>query len=302
MQLNKNSPINTPNLHKLAISLKNENFTDKLLAYSGYFIGRPYNTEIGTNLIIWDKNRDKNELINLESFDCFSYIEMVIALAEIKEANVQPNAGLLKFEEQLADTLAKDMFSSNQISYVNRNHFMDEWLKNNSKYFTIENVFVNLPYAKVKTATINKAGLLETQITKYAKDNLPDNLPESERLKFTEKYSNSIKSIKPFKSDISYISFSDFLEHKQELTKQLAGKVYIITITMDNPKLLELTKTEHNIEHVGFVFAKNDKLYFRHATPVAPKEVVEVSLEEYAIAKKESKIFSGFTLFSIEQR
>lgn len=118
---------------------------------------------------------------------------------------------------------------------------MDEWLKNNSKYFTMENVFTKLTYAKVKTAMINKAGLLETQLNNYIKDNIS----KDECFSFGKKY-NQIKSIKPFKSDISYISFSDFLEHEQELTKQLTGKIYIITVTMDNPKLLELTKSEHN--------------------------------------------------------
>lgn len=121
-QTNKISPINMQNLHKLAISLKDESFTNKILAYSDYFIGKPYDTELGTNLIIWDKNRDKNELINLETFDCFSYIEMVIALAEIKELN----ADYVKFKEQLAEALAKIMFPSDDISYVNRSHFMDE--------------------------------------------------------------------------------------------------------------------------------------------------------------------------------
>ncbi|WP_341791793.1 hypothetical protein [Rickettsia endosymbiont of Gonocerus acuteangulatus] len=33
-QTNKISPINMQNLHKLAISLKDENFSNKLLAYS----------------------------------------------------------------------------------------------------------------------------------------------------------------------------------------------------------------------------------------------------------------------------
>lgn len=293
MQSNEISSVNITNLHKLAISKKNENFANKILAYSHYFMGKPYNTELGTNLIIWDKNRDKNELINIESFDCFSYIEIVIALVEIKE----PEGELLKFKEQLADMLAKYMFSSSPISYLNRNHFMDEWLKNNDKYFTFKNVLADLPYAKVKTANINKAGLLETQITSYANDNLS----EIERSSFIKNYTDSIKLIKPFKSDISYISFADFLEHEEELTKQLEGKIYIIIITIDNRKLLELTKSEHNIAHVGFVFTKNDKLYFRHATQVDPKEVVEVSLEEYANDKKKSKIFRGFTLFSIEQ-
>ncbi|MGX6960595.1 MAG: N-acetylmuramoyl-L-alanine amidase-like domain-containing protein [Rickettsia endosymbiont of Pentastiridius leporinus] len=282
------------NLHKLAISLKDESFVNKVLAYSQYFIGEPYNTELGTNLIIWDQNRDKNELINIESFDCFSYIEMVIALSEIKE----PAGELVKFKEQLADSLAKIMFLSSPISYVNRNHFMDEWLENNSKCFTMKNILENLPYAKVKTAMINKAGLLETQIADYASNNLP----EAERSKFVKNYTYLIKSIKPFKSDISYISFADFLKHAEELTKQLKDKLYIIVITIDNPKLLELTESEHNIAHVGFVFTKNDKLYLRHATQVDPKEVVEVSLEEYANSKKESKIFTGFTLFSVEQK
>ncbi|XVN41177.1 MAG: DUF1460 domain-containing protein [Rickettsia endosymbiont of Argas persicus] len=162
----------------------------------------------------------------------------------------------------------------------------------------MENIFAELPYAKVKTAMINKAGLLETQIANYAKDNLPEN----ERSAFTEKYNSQIKSIKPFKSDISYITFTDFLEHKQVLTKQLKGKIYLIIIMIDNPELLELTKSEHNITHVGFIFTKNDKLYFRHATPINPKKIVEVSLEEYATGKKESKIFTGFTLFNLEQK
>ncbi|XVN41178.1 MAG: DUF1460 domain-containing protein [Rickettsia endosymbiont of Argas persicus] len=117
--------VDIENLQKLALSLKNKSFANKILAYSKHFIGKPYDTELGTNLIIWDKNRDKNELINLETFDCLSYIEMVIALAEIQGASKD----LVKFKEQLVEALAKIMFHSKDISYVNRNHFMDEWLR-----------------------------------------------------------------------------------------------------------------------------------------------------------------------------
>lgn len=279
------------NLHQYAVSIGNENFNNRVLSFSKYFLSKPYDTEIGNNLIIWDQTRNKINLINLESFDCFSYIEMVLALSKIQT----PNPNLEEFTNQLADNLATIMFSSDNIDYASRNHFMDEWLRNN-KNIIGENVFAKLNYSKLKSAKINKAGLLKNQIKNYA----DKTLNESQCQQFIDKYNNLVNNSTPYESSIKYISFSDFLLHQKELTQDLQEKIYIITIIMDNPKLLELTGSEHNIAHVGFVFAKAGQLYLRHATSVGSKSVEEISLIDYVNAKKQSKVLIGFTLFNLK--
>lgn len=278
-------------LHQYALSIENENSENKILSFSKYFLSKPYDTEIGNNLIVWDQTRNKINLINLDSFDCFSYIEMILALSTIQN----PNTNLEKFTTQLADNLATIMFSSNNINYSSRNHFMDEWLRNN-KNIIGENVFEKLSYAKLKNAKINKPGLLEKQIKNYA----DKSLNESQRQQFIDKYKNLINDSTTFESSIKYISFSDFLLYEKELTQDLQGKIYIITILMDNPELLALTGSEHNIAHVGFVFVKEGALYLRHATSIGSKSVEEISLKDYASAKKQSKVLIGFTLFDLK--
>jgi hypothetical protein len=281
------------NVKKLAFTLDKSSFYGKILGFSQAFIGKPYNFELGDRLITWDQKRDKNELIDLTSFDCISYVETVLALATLKDIASDDN----QFAAQLGGNIAKIMFSSTDYNFVNRNHFIDtEWLKHNAGIIG-HNVVEKLAYAKTKTAKINKAALLETQISDYAEKYLPSD----ERAEFAAKYYQQLKDISPVDSTISYISFADFLKHQESLSKKLKNNIYLFLMIMDNPKMLELTKSEHNVAHVGFVFAKDGKLYLRHATSAGPKTVIEVPLEDVAKGKEQSKIFPGIALFKIKK-
>jgi hypothetical protein len=278
----------------LATSLKKENSYNKILAFSERFIGKPYNFSLGEYLISWDQNKKSQELIDLSSFDCMSYIEIVLALVNMTDIP-QNDEGFL---EALSMQLKPIMFNSPEANFINRNHFFDsEWLKCNS-HIIIGNAFSHLAYAQEKLVTLNKGGLLEKQIGNYAEKYIEP----KKQAEFKNKYLTKLQQLKPEKSAISYIKFADFLKYEAQLNEKLQGKIYIFAMVMDNPKLIEITNSDHNIAHVGLVFSKGNKLYLRHATSIGPKTVVEVTLQEYALEKEKSNIFIGFTLFEINPR
>lgn len=279
-------------LHQLALSISTEPFYEKILNFSQYFIGKPYDYNIGEKLISWDEHQNQLSLINVNSFDCISYVEMVLALSKI---NPVPYDGTL-FITMLTNNLTGLMFSSKNTNYISRNHFLDtEWLSYNANIIGV-NAFANLAYTKNKTALINKSGLLNTQLHNYAEKYLP----LKQHLNFFNKYQKSLDTIKPALSKISYITFSDFLTHEKTLTNRLGNKIYLFVMMMDNPKMLELTNSEHNVAHVGIAFIHNNKIYIRHATSIGDKAVEEQLLSTIAKSKKHSKIFPGFTLFEIK--
>ncbi|AIL65447.1 hypothetical protein NOVO_05380 [Rickettsiales bacterium Ac37b] len=279
-------------LHQLAIPISTQPFYEKILKFSEYFIGKPYDYTLGEKLISWDQHRNQLALLNLDTFDCISYVEMVLALSEIDPV---PYDNKL-FITMLTNNLMQLMFSSKDTNYCTRNHFMDtEWLKSNANIIGI-NAFANLAYTKHKIALIDKAGLLNTQLHNYAKKYIPQN----QHINFFNKYQKPLEIMEPINSAISYITFSDFLTHEKTLTKKLGNKIYLFVMIMDNPKMLELTKSEHNIAHVGFAFIRDNKIYLRHATSIGNQAVEEQLLSAIAVSKQKSNIFPGFTLFEIK--
>ncbi|MFV9876220.1 MAG: N-acetylmuramoyl-L-alanine amidase-like domain-containing protein [Rickettsiales endosymbiont of Dermacentor nuttalli] len=280
------------NLHKLARSIYAKPINEKILRFSEYFMGKPYNFTIGEKLISWDQDRNQLALINIDTFDCISYVEMVLALAKTSPVP----RDIKVFVTMFLNNLTNLMFSQKDTTYYTRNHFIDtEWLKHNSSIIG-KNVFSNLDYTRHKTALINKSGLLDTQLHNYAEKYMPKN----QHINFFNKYKKSLVEVKPIYSNVNYITFSDFLSCERVLTKKLKGKIYLFVMIMDNPKMLELTNSDHNVGHVGFVFVRNNKLYLRHATSIGNKVVEEQLLSTVAQSKQNSKIFPGFTLFEIK--
>ncbi|MFN7038521.1 MAG: N-acetylmuramoyl-L-alanine amidase-like domain-containing protein [Alphaproteobacteria bacterium] len=279
-------------IRKLVTKTQKDGFDEKILKISDFFLGKPYNFELGERLITWDKHRNKLKLLDISSFDCLSYVETVLALAKFDSVPVSNK----EFSKGLSENLSSIMFAVNDFSYTGRNHFIDsEWIKSNSN-FIVGNIAEELPYAKTKTVKLDKKALLENQLQNYA----TKYVKEENKTKFLNKFKNELEKFTPVDSTVKYISFNDFLSHKNELIEKLKGKIYIFALVMNNPKLIEITKSDHNIGHVGFIYVKDNNIHLKHASASGDKLVEDILLVDYAKAKEENEAFLGFSLYEIK--
>lgn len=99
---------------------------------SGYFGEQYLGAKYVNNPLGEEKTPDMDPLIRFDAFDCVTFVETVLADADI-------------------DKLNKIRYKDGQIDFINRNHFIElDWLNNNSDMF--ENV--SEKYGKTTTRTI----------------------------------------------------------------------------------------------------------------------------------------------------
>ena len=103
---------------------------------SGQFLGHPYKT----NLLIGSAESPEVFTASLDSFDCVTYIETVLALARASSA------------EDFTKWLRKIRYHEGRIDWKRRNHYMTGWIRNNTRIGTVRRVPAKVrPIAKVRT-------------------------------------------------------------------------------------------------------------------------------------------------------
>lgn len=100
----------------------------KIEYISEQFQGKQY----GRTLTKWPN--EEKLVINLDTLDCFTYLDYVLAIAESK--------GPLDFQRQVTNVRYKD----GKVSYANRNHFFVEWIENNQRY--LDNIALKTTHSK----------------------------------------------------------------------------------------------------------------------------------------------------------
>jgi hypothetical protein len=91
---------------------------------SGQFLGHPYKT----NLLIGSAESPEVFTASLDSFDCVTYIETVLALARASSA------------EEFTKWLRKIRYQEGRIDWKRRNHYMTGWIRNNTQIGTVRRV------------------------------------------------------------------------------------------------------------------------------------------------------------------
>lgn len=236
------------------------NITNRIIFDSGYFMGKPYQMfplGEGPNAYF-----DKNPLYRTDVFDCMTYVNTVIALANANNLQeFQHNFKLLSYE-------------NGNVTFVARNHFVTgDWNENNAKQGFIKDI----------TATI-KDGHGTTPV-RYAVTTIDRPnwyrmmLPQCVRVFFYPGDTQATQLLTALRAQASevkaqrvatpYIPLTALFNGAGQPNMQLFNQIpsgSIIEIVRPNWDLTQLIGTHINVSHLGFVIHTPQGLIFREAS------------------------------------
>ena len=189
---------------------------------------------------------DMDPLIRFDAFDCTTFVETVLSNGDVNKLN-------------------KIRYKDGQISFINRNHFIEsDWLPNNADL--VENISAHFGKTAIRTVTINRSEWLKRihNIT-------------------TEK---SITTV-----NLEYLPYGNFATIKTEMPLVV---LFIQGKSADTTRL----GTDLAVLHMGFVLPNG---MLRHASSAAGK-VVDVNFDEYVAKRKKMANNIGVVLLKIKQK
>lgn len=262
--------------------------TEKLISYSEIFLGKPYNNY---------SNGDEEETLiaapsmNLDSFDCVSLVETVVALAKADNA--------ANFQEIYNDI----KYNKGKKNFFHRNHFMSaDWNINNSIKGYITDITPSLATNNIHnyslSTIINKPGwYVKLQQPLTWQHYSGQTLTPSIKYQLSQYEHNAIKTT----SSINYISAQQFLSatdiEKNVLLSKLPA-ISIVEFVRKNWQINDILGTDLAVSHVGFLIKTKKNLILRHASSQAGK-VVDVNFKQYITSKIKQKSFAGFNIEKI---
>ena len=214
-----------------------------------FFLEKPY---VGGTL---DKNDTEKLVINLREFDCVTFVETVIALANTTASKE------LSFEN-FASQLQKVRYRNETISgYDSRLHYTSDWAYNNQKKGVLTSVAEQL------------GGVKETKNIDFM---------SSHRSAYNALKTDDImlRKIQTIETEINGRSGFYYLP-KNKIASKAAEIPHMAMIGFATSiKGLDIT-------HTGFAYKKNGKLTFIHASSGKNKVIVdEKSLSDYCYSQK----------------
>lgn len=213
-----------------------------------FFLGNPY--VAGT----LDKNTKEKLVVNLREFDCVTYIETVIALADAAKTNE------LTFDD-FSERLLKIRYRNAELNgYDSRLHYTSDWVRNNVENGILKPVILDNLVLETKPIDF-----MSTHRQAYAALKTDD-----EMLRKIQSVEDNINSRGGF-----YYLPKERIESDKDSIPHMAMIAFTTSI-----KGLDTT-------HTGFAFKKDGKLTFIHASSLKNKVVVdEKSLSEYCKLQK----------------
>jgi len=124
--------------------------SQRLERFSGDLLGRAYEEgSLGGGPEVEEEFR-----IDLQVFDCVTFIEVVLALALADSTN------------DFIDKTRRIRYDQGQVNWVHRNHYMVDWARNNEKSGFVRNV-TSGPLTAEKTCTLSMIEGLQTRTTTF---------------------------------------------------------------------------------------------------------------------------------------
>lgn len=239
----------------------------RLDAFSRAFVGLPYGD--GGPLGEGEDGRyDQDPLYRFDTFDCTTYVETVVSLAQGRDVD--------DFEARMDEI----RYEGAQVDYLKRNHWPSlQWIPNNVKNGLLKEInHLVLPAAERKTAkaVINLPGWL--QKIKIEEIRVPM-ATQTERLNLLDELQALATQFSPMVATLDYLPINTLVARPRLL--KLIPNGSIINFVRPNWDLTESIGTHMNVSHQGFIFQKKDGTYLRHASTSAEKRVMEVSLLDY---------------------
>lgn len=124
--------------HLLSAARSNRSAGDRIEFLSRQFLGNPYKT----NPLIGSAEQPEVFVAATDGFDCVTYIETVLALA--RASNVR----------EFTDGLRKIRYERGRVEWKRRNHYMTQWIRNNTRIGAIRRISAKVPL-RTKVRTLN---------------------------------------------------------------------------------------------------------------------------------------------------
>ncbi|NLZ94219.1 MAG: DUF1460 domain-containing protein [Bacteroidales bacterium] len=217
-----------------------------------FFIGTPY---VESTL---DKADEEQLVINLEEFDCVTYVENVLALSLSAKSN---EFNFDSFKKQLQDIRYRN---GEVVDYASRLHYTSDWIYENEINNRLKNSSLQL-LGRRETKEINFMSTHRSAYKQLAHDDAM-----LHKIEETEKHMNA-------RGGFYYLPKQDIAAKAAEITHMaLVGFV----TTIDG---LDTT-------HVGFAYQKDGQLTFIHASSGKVEVIVDSkTLSEYCLGQKNCK-------------
>lgn len=226
-----------------SLGLSDSSFSSVITNIALHFEGIPY---VANTL---EQEGEERLVINLNEFDCTTFVENVLALSSCVKAG---EANSRCFQNRLVEIRYRKGIID---QYPSRLHYFSEWLADNQSkgYLNIvSNDFGDMAFD-------SKTGFMSANASKYAK--------LAQNPSFVEK-------MKSIESRISKITFKCVSEGKTEEKENLIKNGDIIAFCSGIEGL--------DITHVGLAYRKKNQLHFIHASTSKDQVVVsEKSLADY---------------------
>lgn len=249
-----------------------DNMAERISIISSNFLGQPY--LLGATGEGPDAEFDKGPLYRIDAFDCTTFVEMTLALAQAN--NLQQFKSIIK----------KVRYKNGIVSYVDRNHFISaDWNENNIKNGYIKDITdqFSVPY-KVVDTQIDKPDWYKKLPMSIIKTFTP--LTQQQANVLLSKLHAKAKQVKVVQGHVKYIPFSELYSNKNGVivpNKKVFAQIpsgAIIEIVIPNRNLIDVIGTDINVFHMGFAMRTAQGLMFREASEIE-KHVVDVPFIKY---------------------
>lgn len=261
-------------LYKTISNSPIQDFGQRIAAISQFFLNRPY--ILGALGEGPAGDFDQNPIYRTDGFDCVTYVDTVLALAEAKNL------------EEFKNTIRQIRYSNGIELFRFRNHFTDvDWNYNNSSKGFIRDITYKIsdkdgtPASEIANTVINKKGwynAFDLSHIRVLDKQGPQNIDE-----LLKKLRTQADKTPKERSVVLYIPLT-------KLFDQNGKPNYFIFSQIPNGAILEMVRpdwdltqtigTHVNISHLGFAIRNEQGLFFREASSLE-KEVLDIPLTEY---------------------
>jgi hypothetical protein len=250
----------------------NAAITTRVAQASNVFLGKPYSRDpLGEGA---DAQFDQDPLYRTDVFDCLTYVETVIALAEANDL------------QQFKKIINNIRYHDGEVSYVARNHFISVgWNPNNQHNGYLHDVTTqfSVPYKIAKT-TINIPNWYRYLPLSTLKMFQPISAEEAQNL-LVELHDQS-KQVVAIRSAMPYLPLDELFSY-QSGQKVPNNAVFAEVPTASVIELVrpgwDLTKkigTHLNVVHMGIALRTSQGLQFYEASS-SKKAVIAIPLTQY---------------------
>ncbi len=250
----------------------NADLAMRLNKVSQYFLGRPYLFDaLGEGP---QGQFDQGPLYRTDVFDCMTFVETNLALAEAKNL------------PQFKKLIVQVRYAQGHANYPQRNHFVSvDWNPNNTTLGVFKNITANfsLP-TKIAETKIDKSNWYRQASLSRLKQLAPLSKAKAQELL------DSLRALgTKQKSEIGRIDYLPLAELFARQQNQLVPKQVfftqipsgaIIEIVRPDWNLQNKIGTHLNVQHMGFAVRTSQGLIFREASSVLGR-VVDVPLVNY---------------------